>query len=85
MADTSIPNIEPCVLHEMVCCTLCKTGPKGAFPRPHSSTATGPDDDIGPVFAAKYPGRCAMDCGEPIAEGDAIRAYDGSYVHAECV
>ncbi len=36
------------------------------------------------VFAARFSGRCAADCGERITEGDAVTYVDEQLVHAEC-
>jgi len=36
------------------------------------------------TFPARFPGRCAADCGERIAEGDEVTYVDDQLVHAEC-
>lgn len=40
----------------------------------------------GPVFRAKYQGRCSV-CDQPVHEGDPIRRAgdEGAWVHTECV
>jgi hypothetical protein len=35
-------------------------------------------------FEARYGGRCAADCGEPIREGDQVVYEDDELVHADC-
>lgn len=35
-------------------------------------------------FEARYGGRCAADCGEPIREGDEVVYEDDELVHADC-
>lgn len=40
--------------------------------------------DLGPIFSARYPGECAGDCGDVIAEGDQVRYVDDELMHAEC-
>lgn len=39
-------------------------------------------DDVGPVFEARYPGRCA--CGEDFDEGDEVRYVDGELCLVGC-
>lgn len=36
------------------------------------------------TFTAKYSGRCAADCGDPIDPGDAVEYVDGQLVHDGC-
>jgi hypothetical protein len=49
-------------------CSLCRK-----LPDPGAEPATRPlSSGPGPWFEARFPSRCA--CGEPIAEGDEIRA-----------
>lgn len=36
------------------------------------------------VFTARFPGRCAVDCGTRITEGDAVTYVDDELVHAGC-
>lgn len=38
----------------------------------------------GNVFAAKYYGPCAGDCGEKIEPGDSVLYEDGDLVHEDC-
>ncbi|WP_295851255.1 hypothetical protein [uncultured Microbacterium sp.] len=37
------------------------------------------------TFTAKYSGRCAADCGDPIAPGDAVEYVDDQLVHEGCL
>lgn len=37
------------------------------------------------AFPAKFPGRCAAECGEPIREGDLVRYDEDQIVHEECI
>lgn len=36
-------------------------------------------------FLAKYPGRCAADCDDPIYPGDIVESVDGQLVHEGCI
>jgi len=36
------------------------------------------------AFKAKYSGRCAANCGEPIEEGDQVIHVDDEVVHVGC-
>ena len=35
-------------------------------------------------FEARFGGRCAADCGQPIREGDTVVYEDDELIHAEC-
>lgn len=35
-------------------------------------------------FTARYPGRCAAECGESIEPGDDVTFVDDRLVHADC-
>lgn len=37
------------------------------------------------TFVAKYSGRCAAECGDPIAPGAAVAYIDGALVHDGCI
>jgi hypothetical protein len=38
-----------------------------------------------PPFAARYPGHCAADCGNPILPGETVRYEDNELIHDGCV
>lgn len=55
--------------------------------RAELSGSTVPPDRVRPVsrsFSAKFHGRCAGDCGDPIRPGDEVRFVADELVHAEC-
>lgn len=37
------------------------------------------------AFVAKFPGRCAADCDQPIDAGDVVEYVDDQLVHEGCV
>lgn len=37
------------------------------------------------TFSARFPGRCAAECGEPVQPGDVVEYVDDQLVHEGCV
>lgn len=67
-------------------CAHCRGNPGDDIPRPNGTV----DERLasarraGP-FPARYQGRCAEDCGEPIEVGDLIVGVEGTnYAHWAC-
>lgn len=56
-------------------CSLCK-----GTVRPHGVE---PEPELGPVFPARFPGRCGG-CAGDICEGEPIRKCGGSWIHEGC-